>query len=219
VTPAYQQIFALNQTQAPPPLRHGYRLERVVATAALIAVAPLLLQAAVVIAVLSRRSPLVRHTRVGWRGVEVPMLKFRTMQDRNGPHGPIFAIENISSTVPLDKTVGDDRVTSRFAAWCRPYSIDKLPQLFHVARGETSFVGPRPTTRIELEQHYGASTESVISLRPGLTGLWRTMGRSRLTYARRERLDLLLVRSASPRLYSWILFSTVPKVLRGHDAH
>jgi undecaprenyl-phosphate galactose phosphotransferase len=82
-----------------------------------------------------------------------------------------------------------------------------------------SFVGPRPITREELDEHYGADAPVVLSLRPGLTGAWQVWGRSRLTYAQRKRLDLWLVRSMSPSLYLHILWLSVPQVLHGHDAH
>jgi len=141
------------------------------------------------------------------------------MWEANQQWATLFAIEDVSNTIPATKNGEDDRITSRFAAWCRKHSIDELPQLYHIVRGEMSFVGPRPITRGELEEHYGPSMETVLSLRPGLTGLWQMMGRSRLTYAKRKRLDLMLARCASPGLYFRILFSSVPKVLRGHDAH
>jgi exopolysaccharide production protein ExoY len=186
---------------------------------ALLAAAPLLLIAAVIIAVLARRTPLVRHRRVGWRGAELPVLKLRTMWEPKPEWGPLFTIEDVSSTIPVTKNGEDDRITSRFAAWCRKHSIDELPQLYHVVCGEMSLVGPRPITRAELDEHYGSSADAVLSLRPGLTGMWQMMGRSRLTYSKRKRLDLRLVRCASPRLYFRILFGSVPRVLRGHDAH
>ncbi len=121
--------------------------------------------------------------------------------------------------MPGSKASRDARVNSRFAAFCRRYSLDELPQLYHVARGEMSLVGPRPITLVELEDHYGACAEEVLSLRPGLTGLWQVMGRSRLTYARRKRLDLLLVRRASASLYFRILLRSIPCVLSGRDAY
>jgi lipopolysaccharide/colanic/teichoic acid biosynthesis glycosyltransferase len=174
---------------------------------------------AAIIAILARRTPLVRHRRVGWHGADLRVLKFRTMWEPNQPWAPLFAIEDVSNTIPVAKNGEDDRITSRFAAWCRKHSIDELPQLYHVVRGEMSFVGPRPITRGELDEHYGSSAEAVLSLRPGLTGLWQLMGRSRLTYSKRKRLDLRLVRCASPGLYFRILFRSVPRVLLGHDAH
>src|SRR6202043_22321 len=172
-----------------------------VAALALIVVAPALVVIAAIIAILARRTPLVRHKRVGWRGAELPVLKLRTMWEPNQKWQPVFAIEDVSSTIPITKNGEDDRVTSRFAAWCRKHSIDELPQFYHIVRGEMSFVGPRPITRGELDEHYGSSAEAVLSLRPGLTGLWQLMGRSRLTYSKRKRLDLRLVRCASPGLY------------------
>jgi lipopolysaccharide/colanic/teichoic acid biosynthesis glycosyltransferase len=151
-------------------------------------------------------------------GEELPMLKLRSMWEPRQPWGPVFAIENVSDAIPEDKTEDDDRVTSRFAAVCRKFSIDELPQLYHVMRGEMSLVGPRPITRSEMEEHYGVSSELVLTMRPGLTGLWQTKGRSRLTYAQRKRLDVWLARHASAGLYFRILLRTLPCVVTGRDA-
>ena len=98
-------------------------------------------------------------------------------------------------------------------------SLDEMPQLVHVIRGEMSLVGPRPITRAELDAYYGNAAAEVLSLRPGITGLWQVMGRNRLTYAQRRRLDLWLVRRASPRLFFAILARTVPRVLSGRGAY
>jgi exopolysaccharide production protein ExoY len=219
MTPVLERAFPLDTSTPVESLRTIYRLEPWIAAIALIFAAPALLVVAAVIALLARRTPLVRHKRVGWRGAELPVLKLRTMWEPDQKWAPLFAIEDVSNSIPTTKNGEDDRITSRFAGWCRKHSIDELPQLYHVVRGEMSFVGPRPITRGELEEHYGACIDTVLSLRPGLTGLWQMMGRSRLTYAKRKRLDLLLARSASPGLYFRILFASVPKVLRGHDAH
>jgi lipopolysaccharide/colanic/teichoic acid biosynthesis glycosyltransferase len=116
------------------------------------------------------------------------------------------------------KSEDDPRVTSRFASWCRRYSLDELPQLYHIARGEMSFVGPRPITAAELASHYGDDAPEVLSVRPGLTGLWQSLGRNRLTYATRRRLDVWFVRHASPGLYFRILARTIPRVLQGDNA-
>jgi lipopolysaccharide/colanic/teichoic acid biosynthesis glycosyltransferase len=117
------------------------------------------------------------------------------------------------------KTECDRRISSSFAAWCRRHSLDEIPQLVHIVRGEMSFVGPRPITRAELDAHYEDCAPEVLSLRPGLTGLWQVMGRNRLTYAQRRRLDLLLVRRASPRFFLAILIRTIRCVLRGYGAY
>lgn len=200
-------------------LRIVYAVEPVAAMTALLVLAPAGLAIAIVIVALSRRSPLVRHRRVGWRGVELPMLKFRTMWGNGEPSGSFFSIDDVSGTVPVSKASGDQRVKSRFAAFCRRYSLDELPQLYHVARGEMSLVGPRPITFVELEDHYGASAEEVLSVRPGLTGLWQILGRNRLNYARRRRLDLWFVRRISASLYLGILRRSISCVLSGRGAY
>ncbi|MES1261354.1 MAG: sugar transferase [Acidobacteriota bacterium] len=192
--------------------------ERVAAAAGLLLLSPALLMLGIAIAILSRRSPLVAHTRAGRHGEPLHMLKFRTMWEP-GNSGPAkLKTESVSDAVPLRKNNGDARVTSRLAALCRRHSIDELPQLWHVARGEMSFVGPRPITRRELEAHYAGCIDEVLSLRPGMTGLWQVMGRNKLTYARRRRLDLLFVRRASAGLYFRILLRSIPRILKGTGA-
>jgi exopolysaccharide production protein ExoY len=189
-----------------------------VAAMALLILSPIMIVIAVTILVLSRRNPLIRHTRVGWRGRPLPMLKFRTMWDPGIPQAGRFAIETVSGPVPTSKCCPDPRVKSRFAAFCRRHSVDELPQLYHVVRGEMSLIGPRPITPGELRDYYGSSADEVLSVRPGLTGLWQVRGRSRLSYARRKRLDLLLVRRTSAQLYLHILLRSIPGILTGRDA-
>jgi exopolysaccharide production protein ExoY len=219
MTPAYPaKTFSISGPAPGGLLGVVYGMERVIAVAALLLLSPLALIIALAIFALSRRSPLVSHTRVGWRGAPLPMLKFRTMWTNGQLPGPLLAIENVSGSVPASKGVQDSRVTSRFAAFCRRYSLDELPQFYHVAQGQMSFVGPRPVTLAELRNYYGDAADEVVSLRPGLTGLWQIAGRNRLTYAERKRLDLLFVRSASAGLYFSILLRSIPKVLSGNGA-
>jgi lipopolysaccharide/colanic/teichoic acid biosynthesis glycosyltransferase len=199
-------------------LRLAYFFERGAAVLILLALTPFLLVIAAVIVVLSRSSPLIRHSRVGWRGRPLPMLKFRTMWAPSSSSD--FCIcEDVSGPPIGAKNIPDARVTSRFAVFCRRYSIDELPQLYHVARGEMSLVGPRPITRTELDAHYPNCTEEVLALRPGMTGLWQVMGRSDLTYSARRRLDRIFVRNASLSLYVSVLLRSVPCVLRGKGAY
>ncbi len=201
-------------------IRFIYRLEPVIAAVTLFALSPLILALGIVIVMLSRRSPLVSHARVGWHGTPLGMLKLRTMWNDDSPPSVSVSvfIEDVSGRVPAVKNARDPRVTSRFAAFCRRFSLDELPQLYHVARGEMSLVGPRPVTRAELETYYGDCAGEVVSLRPGLTGLWQIAGRSRLTYEDRKQLDLVLVRDASPALYLGILLRSIPKVITGSGA-
>jgi lipopolysaccharide/colanic/teichoic acid biosynthesis glycosyltransferase len=195
--------------------------ERLLALAALIVLLPVLALAGIVIWLLSRRPPLVAHARVGQGGSTIWVVKFRSMWPNPATTGPRQRglIERLNTPpVPEAKNPNDPRITSRFAAFCRKYSIDELPQLWHVVEGRLSLVGPRPMTADELLEHYGRDAAKVLRVRPGLTGLWQTRGRSSLTYRQRRRLDLFLVRKASVGLYLAILLATIPRVLAGKDA-
>ena len=218
MTPVYEIEGTNLDAGDKDPLRWIYRMEPIAAAVALILTLPLAVAIGIVIAILSGRSPLIRHARVGWRGSPLPMLKFRTMWGKDLPRKCRALIEDVMDAIPVDKRGNDPRVVSTFAAICRRYSLDEIAQLYHVARGQMSFVGPRPITRDELDAYYGPHVAEVLRLRPGMTGLWQVVGRSRLNYSRRVRLDIMLVRRASPYLYFWILLRTVPKVIRGYDA-
>jgi exopolysaccharide production protein ExoY len=194
--------------------------ERVFAAALLLALLPGILLTGIVIVLLSRRSPLIAHHRVGQGGRSIWVLKVRTMWD-HGTKGLQLApfIEHLDGeALPELKSCHDSRITSRFAAVCRKYSIDELPQLWHVIVGEMALVGPRPLMANEIEKYYQDDTACLLSRKPGITGLWQVKGRSRLTYAQRRKFDLFLVRNWSFGLYLKILKVTVPRVLAGRDA-
>lgn len=172
-----------------------------------------------VVVAISRRSPLVAHQRVGQGGSILWVLKLRTMWKGDSSRRLLWVYRLSASEAPvLPPNAKNARVTSSFARFCRRYSLDELPQLWHVIRGEMSLVGPRPLTREELDIHYGTDAAYIVSAKPGLTGLWQIRGRSRLTYAQRRRLDLFLIRKWSVPLYLAILLVTLPRVLAGKDA-
>ena len=193
-------------------------VERAVALVALMAMLPALAMIAAAVWILSGAAPLVAHRRVGRFGRLFWMLKFRTMWDgrRGGARGWIEKLP--APSVPETKVGGDPRVTSALARFCRKHSIDELPQLWHVVTGEMSLVGPRPVTAAEWRKYYGDQAEEVLRIRPGLSGLWQTLGRNRLTYRQRRRLDLFLARHYCLLLYLRILGSTLPRVIAGRDA-
>lgn len=195
--------------------------ERVASLALFAAASPVLLGSALAMALRSGRTPLIAHRRVGWQGSPLWMLKLRTMWpalDKTEAVRPPRSrwIEYIDDDLgPQLKHPADARVTSPFARFCRRHSIDELPQLWHVVRGQMSLVGPRPMTEGELRRYYGPAAHEILQVRPGLAGLWQISGRNRLTYAERRDLDLKLVRGRSARLYIQILLRTVPEVLTG----
>lgn len=191
--------------------------ERLAATAALAALSPVLCLSAAALALFSRRTPLIAHRRVGWCGSTLWMLKLRTMWDREAPRPPRRGwIEYIDDPDgPGRKEESDPRVPHAFARFCRRHSIDELPQLLHVIRGEMGLVGPRPLTAGELDRHYGEDAPEILAARPGIAGLWQVSGRNRLSYAERRQLDLKLVREGSLRMYARILLGSLREVWSG----
>jgi exopolysaccharide production protein ExoY len=209
--------FGVPRTQ---DLRTLVLFERVSAIILLFALTPLLFGLVAFVFVLSGRPPVIADRRVGRGGRSFWMFKLRTMwpTDRVGPRTFRWVEYLTTLGERTRKSSRDPRVTSRFASYCRRHSIDEVLQLWHVARGEMSYVGPRPVTTAELAQHYGADADEVLSMRPGLSGLWQVTGRSRLSYSQRKRLDLHLVRNYSARLYFAILRRTFWCVLKGESA-
>lgn len=208
--------------RAPEPFSwlvlHG--LERLAALLLLLALAPLLLVLAVTVAWLSRAAPLIAHRRLGHGGEPFWVLKFRTMWPTEPPAPQRFTLVEriVDETGPGGKGESDLRISSRFARFCRRHSIDELPQLVHVVRGQMSLVGPRPITVSEWQLHYRCHAAEVLGVRPGLSGLWQVMGRSRLSYEQRRNLDLALVRNRSLKLYFQILLWTLPEIWSGRNA-
>jgi exopolysaccharide production protein ExoY len=183
---------------------------------------PVTLTSAFLIWILSGRTPLIAHRRIGRRGATLWMLKLRTMWDRQAygrddrENGWVEHIADDGG--PERKLENDPRVPGSFPQFLRRHSIDELPQLWHVIAGEMSLVGPRPVTERELRKYYGVYADEVLRLKPGLAGLWQISGRNRLTYAERRHLDLEFVRNRSLGMYLDILLRTVPEVLRGQNS-
>ena len=145
------------------------------------------------------------------------MLKLRTMW---GPGGTARSgwVEYIDDDFgPTRKRAQDARVPHPVARFCRRHSLDELPQLWHVVRGEMALVGPRPLTFREIHQYYGEAADEMLSLKPGIAGLWQTSGRNRLTYDERRRLDLEFVHARSLGMYLRIVARTLPEICSGAD--
>ncbi|NHN87582.1 sugar transferase [Acetobacter sp. LMG 1627] len=154
------------------------------------------------------------HVRIGRKGVPFSCYKFRSMVvdsdtvlDRLLKTDPSAAAEWAAS----HKLTNDPRVT-RVGRFLRKTSLDEMPQLFNVIRGDMSLVGPRPVVTKELE-YYGANVRYYKAVRPGITGLWQISGRSDTTYTERVMLDTDYVRKWSLWRDFIILLKTVPAVL------
>ena len=178
----------------------------------------------VVVAILLWRADglpiLFAHHRVGRGGILFPCFKFRTMI-RNADR----VLADHLANDPLararwqrdHKLAMDPRVTP-IGRVLRRTSLDELPQLFNVLRGEMMLVGPRPITAIEL-QRYGVVRWHYLSVRPGMTGLWQISGRSSVGYDDRVMLDRYYVERRNPVLDIVILFKTIRVVVDRDGAH
>ena len=115
------------------------------------------------------------------------------------------------------KLTADPRVT-RVGAWLRKFSLDELPQLFNVLRGQMSLVGPRMISLPELEK-YGEAKMLLLTVKPGLTGYWQVYGRQRVDYAERVRMDIFYIQNWSLVLDLKLLLLTPMRVLKGTGAY
>ncbi len=156
-----------------------------------------------------------RHTRVGHRGRAFGCLKLRTMvPDAETKLAAVLARDPTARAEwDRDAKLRNDPRVTRFGRFLRKTSLDELPQLLNVLRGEMSFVGPRPVPADELRR-YGPQADAYLSQRPGITGLWQVSGRNDLDYAARVRLDRRYAETRSFWMDLGILARTVGVVLR-----
>lgn len=189
------------------------------ALSGIILLAPLLLICYVLTVASSPGPALFRHRRVGFNGKHFDCLKFRTMATDASERlrrlleaDPAAAAEWAASR----KLRNDPRVTS-IGVILRKASLDELPQLFNVLRGEMSIVGPRPVTNEELER-YGSSIGAYLACRPGITGLWQVSGRSTTTYSKRVACDAFYAHNWSMALDIKILIVTIPAILDSENS-
>jgi lipopolysaccharide/colanic/teichoic acid biosynthesis glycosyltransferase len=174
----------------------------VVSAAALSLSSPVLLAAIVAIKLESRGPAIYRQRRSGLRGAPFDMLKLRTMVD---------GAEHVGAGLAVD--AGDSRIT-RVGALLRRTSLDELPNLVNVLRGEMSLIGPRPTLPVQVAQ-YSARQRERLAVKPGITGWAQVNGRASLPWSERIELDVYYVEHRSLALDLQILLRTPALVLGG----
>ena len=187
------------------------------ALAGLVLLAPLLVATALAIRIDSRGPVLFRQTRVGKRGRLFTMYKFRSMRTTAEIEKQAFDGDNESRDGVLFKMRQDPRVT-RVGRIIRRLSIDELPQLLNIVRGDMSIVGPRPALPSEVEQ-YDFEARKRLQTRPGLTCLWQIGGRSDLAFGEQVDLDLRYLQARSLAKDLEIIARTVPAVITGKGAY
>src|SRR5205823_313112 len=177
-------------------------LDVVLAGAGLAVTSPLLAGAALAVKLADGGPVLYRQTRVGKDGRDFELLKLRTMVVGAEKHGAGWAVDR-----------GDPRIT-RVGRVLRRLSLDELPQLWNVVRGDMSVIGPRPTLRYQVDQ-YTARQQRRLSVRPGLTGWAQVNGRTKLPWNERIELDVWYVEHRSPWLDLKILVRTPLALVTG----
>ena len=175
---------------------------------------PLMLITGLAVWLLDGGPILFKHRRIGRRGQPFGCLKFRTMR--------VDAEERLNELLSRDpaarqewerdqKLRNDPRITP-LGHFLRKSSLDELPQLFNLIRGEMNLVGPRPIVESEIYR-YGSRIRNYYQVKPGITGLWQVSGRNQLGYRRRVAIDTIYAKRRSLALDLWIIIRTVPVVL------
>jgi lipopolysaccharide/colanic/teichoic acid biosynthesis glycosyltransferase len=181
-------------------------LDAIVAAVALVVTAPLLAGSMLAIRLESRGSPIYRQRRVGMNGEPFELLKLRTMVSGAESIGPGLAVNE-----------GDPRIT-RVGALLRRFSLDELPNLVNVLRGQMAIVGPRPTIQAQVDQ-YTDRQRRRLEVKPGITGWAQVHGRASLPWPERIELDVWYVDHRSLGLDLRILARTVRLLASGHGLY
>jgi len=182
----------------------------------LVLLSPVWLIAAVLVRITSPGHAIFRQSRVGQHGTPFTCLKLRTMVpeahslkveivDQNETTGPVFKIRADPRIIPIGRAL-------------RKFSIDELPQLVNVLKGEMSIVGPRPALPEEVEK-YSPHQRGRLAVKPGLTCLWQVSGRSNIGFDEWVELDLEYIRRRNFWFDLWLILLTIPAVLSGRGAY
>lgn len=191
-------------------------IDLVVATAALVVLAPVILGISVALWMQDGGSPIFVHWRIGKGGIPFPCLKLRTMVVDSEHRLEKYLEQNAAAAQEWaqDRKLRDDPRVTPLGAFLRKSSLDEIPQLFNVLTGQMSLVGPRPIVAAEIPR-YGRYFREYCRVRPGITGLWQVSGRNAVSYQRRVALDTVYARNKSLAVDLFILGRTIPAVVSG----
>jgi len=181
-------------------------VSRLLAAVVLVLTSPVLLGAMIAIRIESAGSPIYRQRRVGKSGAPFDMYKLRTM---------VADAEFMGDGLAVNR--GDPRIT-RVGAFLRRFSVDELPNLFNIVRGEMAFVGPRPTIQAQVDQ-YTERQMRRLEVKPGLTGWAQINGRASLPWDERIELDVWYVDHKAPLLDVKIVLRTIRMLASGHGIY
>ncbi|HUC87254.1 MAG TPA: sugar transferase [Candidatus Saccharimonadales bacterium] len=196
-------------------VKRGFDL--VAAAVGLIVLSPLFLVIAIIIKISDPGRVFYRHKRLSRTGTPMYVYKFRSMYERYSTGGAFSGKTDAEVFAELDRPelieefkreqkVKDDPRVTPIGRWLRHTSLDELPQLINILRGDISLVGPRPIVEAELA-NYGSNRSALLALKPGLTGLWQVSGRNDVSYDERVKLDIYYIEN-------WTLWLDIKIILR-----
>lgn len=216
---ARKAVMQLNIITKPRP-----KLKRLLDIALCMAGMPLIIPLSLVLALMirldSKGSALYRQERIGKDGKHFMIYKFRTMS----PDADAILQRHLDANPELaaewerDHKLKNDPRLTRAGHFLRKWSLDELPQVLNILKGDMTLVGPRPIVEAEIPK-YGRYFEEYCEVRPGLTGLWQTSGRNDTTYSQRVAYDHYYINHWSLGLDLWILAKTIPVALSGRGAY
>jgi lipopolysaccharide/colanic/teichoic acid biosynthesis glycosyltransferase len=214
---AYVPLVYVNKVRLTgPDTILKFVLDYAFAIVSLILLSPFLLLISILVKLSSPGPVLHKRLVMGLNGKQFHALKFRTMV-ANGDEILKNSPELMHEFAKNQKLKKDPRIT-RLGAFLRKYSLDELPQLINVLRREMSMVGPRMISPSEVSM-YKQFDMNLLTVLPGITGLWQVSGRSDISYTERVRLDMYYIRNWSIWLDLQLLFQTIPAVLKAKGAY
>lgn len=211
-----------NARARPKPASRAYLffkrfLDIVLSAVGLVVLIPVFLVIAIVIKSDSKGKVIYRHNRLGKDGRIIKIYKFRTMIENADEAYHEFTPEQKAEFEKHFKLENDPRIT-RAGKFLRTSSLDELPQLLNILKGELSIVGPRPVVEPELAK-FGENAKTLLSVRPGLTGNWQVNGRNDITYADRINMDMYYIENQSFWLDLKIIIKTFAVVVKKNGAY
>lgn len=191
-------------------------IDVVLSSIALVVLSPIFAIIALAIKLESKGPVFFKHTRIGKDGKIIKIYKFRSMVENAEDLIKKFTPEQMKEYKENYKLTDDPRIT-KVGKILRKTSLDELPQLINIIKGELSIIGPRPVVQKELEK-YGSNAQKFLSVTPGLTGYWAANGRSCTSYEKRMEMELFYVDNLSFKLDVKVFFKTIEAVIKREGA-
>ena len=188
----------------------------VLASIGMIVLSPIYLIISLAIKLESKGPIFFKHTRIGKDGKIIKIYKFRSMVNNAEDMIKEFTPEQMKEYRENYKLTNDPRIT-KVGKFLRKTSLDELPQLINIIKGDLSIIGPRPVVSDELKK-YGTNTRKFLSVTPGLTGYWAANGRSCTSYEQRMQMELFYIDNLSWKMDIKVFFKTIEAVIKREGA-